>query len=150
MAACSPILYWHGPITRYARLWVAHASGMPGTFSPLPRVSEPDMHYGTCVTHVPWCMPGWLTSGCLWSRWRRKRSPHSRRMHIPQFYVFGKRPIGAILCLIQCRWGNPGDSLMHEKLNETEMSPFWWNFHRRLHCKFDNISVSVNKGMSTL
>ena len=23
-------------------------------FSPPPRVSDPDMHHGTCVTHVPW------------------------------------------------------------------------------------------------
>ena len=26
-------------------------------------VSEPDMHHGTCVTHVPWCMSGSLTHG---------------------------------------------------------------------------------------
>ena len=45
------------------KLRVAHAPGMPGTFSPLPRVNDPDMHHGTCVTHVPWCMPGSLTSG---------------------------------------------------------------------------------------
>ena len=25
--------------------------------------SDPDMHHGTCVTHVPWYMPGSLTSG---------------------------------------------------------------------------------------
>ena len=31
----------------------AHAPGMPGTFSPSPQVSDPDMHDGTCVTHVP-------------------------------------------------------------------------------------------------
>ena len=51
------------------------------------------MHHGTCVTHVPWCMPGSLTSGFLWSRWRLgrgKRSRHSRRMRNPQFYVSGK------------------------------------------------------------
>ena len=46
----------------------AHAPGMPGTFSPPPQVSDPDMHHGTCVTHVPWCMSGSLTSGFLWSR----------------------------------------------------------------------------------
>ena len=46
----------------------AHAPGMPGTFSPPPQVSDTDMHHGTCVTHVPWCMPGSLTSGFLWSR----------------------------------------------------------------------------------
>ena len=71
----------------------AHAPGMPGTFSPSPQVSYPDMHHGTCVTHVPWCMPGSLTSGFLWNRWRGKRSRHSRRMRNLQFYVSGKRPM---------------------------------------------------------
>ena len=41
---------------------------MPGTFSPPPRVSDPDMHHGTCVTHVPGCMPGSLTTSFIWSR----------------------------------------------------------------------------------
>ena len=26
-----------------------------------PLVSDPGMHHGTCVTHVPWCMSGLLT-----------------------------------------------------------------------------------------
>ena len=43
----------HGPLTRYVKLRVAHAPGMQGTFSPPPRVGDPDMHHGTCVTHVP-------------------------------------------------------------------------------------------------
>ena len=68
---------------------------MPGTFFSPPRVSDPDMQHGTCVTHVTWCMPGYLTSGVIWSRWRGKRSRHSRRMRNPQFYVSGKRPIAA-------------------------------------------------------
>ena len=41
---------------------------MPGTFFPPPRFSDPGMHHGTCITHVPWCMPGLLTRGFLWSR----------------------------------------------------------------------------------
>ena len=53
----------------------AHAPGMPGTFSPSPQVSDPDMHHGTCVTHVPWCMPESLTSGFLWNRRRGKTFP---------------------------------------------------------------------------
>ena len=53
----------HGPLTRYVKLWVTHAPGMPGTFSPPPLVSDPAMHHGTCVTHVPWCMSGSLTRG---------------------------------------------------------------------------------------
>ena len=48
----------------------AHAPGMPGTFSPSLQACDPDMHHGTCVTHVPWCMPGSLTSGFLWNRRR--------------------------------------------------------------------------------
>ena len=67
---------------------------MPGTFSPSARVSDPDMHHGTCVTHVPWCMPGSLTSGFPLSRWQRKLSRHYRRMRSPQFYVSCKRSMG--------------------------------------------------------
>ena len=54
----------NGPLTRYVKLWVAHAPGMPGTFSPPPTSKETSgMHHGTCVTHVPWCMSGSLTNG---------------------------------------------------------------------------------------
>ena len=83
----------HGTLARYVKLRVVHAPGMPGTFSPPPRVSDPDKHHGTCVTHVLWCMRGWLTSGFLWSRWRGKRSRHSRCMHNSQVYLSGKMSI---------------------------------------------------------
>ena len=43
----------NGLLARYVKLRVAHAPGMPGTFSPPPRVSDSDRHHGTCVTHVP-------------------------------------------------------------------------------------------------
>ena len=66
----------NGPLTRYAKLRVAHAPGMSGTFSPPSRVSDPNMHYGPCVTPVPWRMLESLTSSFVWSRWRRKRSRH--------------------------------------------------------------------------
>ena len=51
-----------------------YAPGVLGTFSPPPPVSDPNMHHGTCVTHVPWCMPGSLTIGFLWSRWQENVS----------------------------------------------------------------------------
>ena len=41
------VLYF-GPRVRYVKLWVAHAPGTLGTFSPPPRVSDPDIHHGTC------------------------------------------------------------------------------------------------------
>ena len=81
----------HGPFARYAKLQVVHAPGMPGTFCPPLGVSDPDMHHGTCVTHMPWCMTGSPTSCFRSSRWRGKRS---RRMRNLQFCVSGKRFIG--------------------------------------------------------
>ena len=63
---CFVIIWYSTMSLRYVKLRVVHAPGMPGTFSPRSRVSDPDMHYGTCVTHVPRCMPGSLTS-----RWRK-------------------------------------------------------------------------------
>ena len=66
---------------------------MPETFSPPPRVSDLDMHHGLCVIHVSWCMPGSLTSGFFWSRWRGKSSWHSRCMRNTQFYVSCRRPM---------------------------------------------------------
>ena len=67
--------FCHGALTRYEKLWVAHAAGMPWTFSPPPRISDPDMHQGTCVTQMPWCTPGLLTSSFFWRRWRWKTFP---------------------------------------------------------------------------
>ena len=76
----------HEPLARYVKIRVAH---VPGT----PRVMDPDMHHGTCVTHVPLCMSGSIASGFLWSRCREKHSRHSRRMRNPQFSLSGKRPM---------------------------------------------------------
>ena len=57
---------FNGPLTRCVNLRVANAPGMPGTFSPPltskeTLVSDPGMHHGTCVTHVPWYMSGSLS-----------------------------------------------------------------------------------------
>ena len=88
MRSCSSLRYasiyiCHGPLAKYEKFRVAHVPGMPGMFSPPPRVSDPDMNQGTCVTHVPWCISGSLTCGFLWSRWRGKRSRYSRRLPKP-------------------------------------------------------------------
>ena len=71
VTACSILPAWASCQIR--KIAGAHAPGMPETFSPSPQVSDPDMHHGTCVTHVPWCMPGSLTSGFLWN-WRRRKT----------------------------------------------------------------------------
>ena len=87
------VSFCNAPLARYVKLRAANAPGVPGTFSPPPLIIAPDLHRGTCVTHVPWCMSGSIISGFLWSWWRGKRSRHSRRMRNPQFYTSGKRPI---------------------------------------------------------
>ena len=60
----------------YGLVWASHqirkiavcaCAGNAGNVSPhrrfrrKPLVSDPGMHHGTCVTHVPWCMSGSLT-----------------------------------------------------------------------------------------
>ena len=37
-------------------------------------LSDPDMHHGTCMTHMPWCMPGSLNNHYLGSLRRGKAS----------------------------------------------------------------------------
>ena len=34
-----------------------------------PLVSDPGMHHGTCVTHVPWCMSGSLANDVIMVMW---------------------------------------------------------------------------------
>ena len=64
-------------------------------------VSDPGMHHGTCVTHVPWCMSGSLNCGS-----DGKRSQDSRRMRNSQFYVSGKRPMPHISQSLTSKYAN--------------------------------------------
>ena len=97
----SQVLPW--ALARHVTFRFGHASPMPGTFSLPPRVSDPDMHQGTCVKHMPCCMPGSLTNGFFLSRWRGKHSRHSQRMHNLQFYVSGPRFTNVFSIAIQIR-----------------------------------------------
>ena len=90
---CGYFDFVHWASCRICKIAGAPAPGMPGTFSPSLRVSDPDMHHGTCVTHVPWCMPRSLTSGFLRSRRWGKTFPACPAHAHTQFYVSGKRPI---------------------------------------------------------
>ena len=64
---CGTTNVFHGPLTRYVKLRVAHAPGMPGTFSPPPTTKETANYLSRDasrhVTHVPWYMSGSLTRG---------------------------------------------------------------------------------------
>ena len=140
----SGLFHQHGPLARHVKLLVAQAPGMPGTFSPQPGVSDPDMHHGTCTTHVPWCIPGSLTSRFLWSRWRGKRSRHSRRMHNPQFYVSGKRAIGTIprasevtLQVVSRTWSRPVNADRYGTLSKfcIWLAIDYFGYSKMFHCE---------------
>ena len=73
----------NGPLIKYVKLRLAHAPGMPETFSPSLTSKETASWPSRAVMHV----------GIANSQWRGKRSRHSRSMRNPQFYVSGKRPI---------------------------------------------------------
>ena len=88
------IYHWYVPLTRYAKLRAAHTPGMPGTFFPIPQVSDPNMDHGTCVTHVPWCIQGSLTSGFLWSRWRGNVPGHPSTCATRNFAYLVRGPWG--------------------------------------------------------
>ena len=56
------------PLTRYVKCGLRMPRGYRDRFpghrpQRTPLVSDPGMHHGTCVTHVPWCMSGSLTCG---------------------------------------------------------------------------------------
>ena len=54
----------HGPLTRYVKLCQECRERLPRhRLQRKPVVSNPGMHHGTCVTHVPWCMSESLTRG---------------------------------------------------------------------------------------
>ena len=67
-----------GNVEKFLMAWASYqihkiagcaCAGNAGNVSPRrrfkrkPLVSDPGMHHGTCVTHVPWCMSGSLTCG---------------------------------------------------------------------------------------
>ena len=119
-ASCDP---WNEIIYLWAscqirKLLVAHAPGMPETFSPPQRVSEPDMHHGTCMARVPWSMSGSLISGFLWSRWRRKRSRHSRCITDMDYRWSGEKPL-----LETCKFivsGTPRNTFQNNSINDKQ------------------------------
>ena len=92
-----------------------------------PPVSDPGMHHGTCVTHVPWCMSGTRGDG-------EKCFQQFRRMRNPQFYTSGKRPMGhrhsGYICYATnndsrlTHWDRPFYSYLINGVNKKEFKAF--------------------------
>ena len=82
-----------GPLTRYVKLRVVHAPGMPGTFSPPPTSKETASKRSRHASRHVRVARAVMHVGIANPRWRGKCSRYSWRMHNPQFCVSGKRPI---------------------------------------------------------
>ena len=82
------------PIRKIECCAIARNAG--AVFFPPPWVNDPDMHHGTYVMHVPWCMPGSLTHGFLWNRWRENVPGIPGAWPTCDFTLSGKRPIVVI------------------------------------------------------
>ena len=82
------------PFTRYSKMLVAHAPGMPGAFSPPPTSKESASYRSRRASRHVRHARAVMHSGIAYPRCQGKRSRHSRRMRSRQFYVSGKRPIG--------------------------------------------------------
>ena len=64
----------HGPLTRYGKMRVAPAPGMPGTFSPPPSyrkplVSDPGMHHGTEISKNNIWLMAWICTYIYMKPW---------------------------------------------------------------------------------
>ena len=113
----------------------------------------------TCITHVPWCMPGSLTSGFRWSRWRGKCSRHSRPMRNLQFYVPGKRPMVYLTVSILQICAADKFAFYSERpfianacnlLNGFMLCFLRWNAHHFADGIFKRIFVNTNVWISTI
>ena len=97
-------------------------AGNARNVSPASLVSDAEMHHGTYMTYVPWCMPGSLTSGFILSRWRGKRFRHPRRMRNPQFCISGKRPMNIIHEVAVHRKSNEKQTYFKEKSHWSQVT----------------------------
>ena len=106
-----------------------------------PLVSDPGMHHGTCVTHVPWCMSGTLTCGggenvpgipgaCapvilrIWQEAHEVKCPILTTMVLE----FSGDLIG---CATRSKWGPFGDRYFARKKEDS-----WINIHEWFGCNF--------------
>ena len=82
----------NGPLTRYVKLQVAHAPGMPGTFPPPPISKETNSQRSRHASRHVRDARAVMHVGIAHLRWRGKRSRHSRRMRTRNFTYLARGP----------------------------------------------------------
>ena len=76
--------------------------------------------------HVPWYIPGSLTSGFLWRRRQGHVPGNSRRMYKPQCYVSCKRPMVWPGISIQHTVSNHSPKVLSSKATQWLLFPIWY------------------------
>ena len=96
-----------------------------------PLFSDPSMHHGTCVMHLPLCMSGSPTRGD-----RQKSSRYSQRMRKSQFLVSGKKLMifnkHSLISLPVTTNRNPAPPSIH-LLDNNCWCLFQWNQRGKIH-----------------
>ena len=140
----------YGPLTRYINYGLLTRRDCRERFpyhrlQRKPLVSEPGMHHGTCVTHVPWCMSESLTRGggetflvfpahaqaAVLRIWQDAHNPHaSLAAAIPANEQEGT------WILVQWLLGNMAHSLrfIYTKIVMTFQGVFLWKHMLRGNC----------------
>ena len=119
-------------MARNVKLRVAHA---PGMCSPPPRVIDPDMHHGTCVTHVPWCTPGSVTRGFPLKSVVGKTFPAFPALAQPANHVSSKRPMEVWFChrIIDHWYANHCDEKPFNSTRHIDAYIIQWTWSLVLH-----------------
>ena len=96
---------WHGPLTRYVKLQVAHAPGMSGTFSPAADFKRNrQLAIPTCITARAWRTCRDACRDRLPAVTGKTFPAFPAHAH-PQFCVSGKRPMAQMIkCIALKHW----------------------------------------------
>ena len=147
MSVCFHFRMLHGPLTRYVRFQVAHASGMAGTFSP-----SADFE-GNRLLAIPACITARASRTCRNVCRDRlpavagKTFPAFPAHAHPQFYVSGKRPITSIVGIFCVPVSYPHQSQTSHGIvwssltGLTDIICFAGNLFASLPCDFSHPSI---------
>ena len=117
----SRLFQWRGPLTKYVKLRVAHAPGVPGRFSPATEVKgKSELAIPACITARAWRMYRDAYRDCLPAVAGKTFPAFPAHAH-PQFYVFGRRPI--VTTILTKHWNHHGANKGGDVYNNPEM-PF--------------------------
>ena len=138
----------HGPLTRCVKLRVAHAPGMPGTFS-LPSTSketaiERSWHASRHVCHA--CAV--MHVGIANPRWRGKRYRYSQRMRNRNFTYLVRGPWACMPSCFRSFPGSRGRTCAVHVRDETHHRIPWSLWLPSKHALVTDSALAIRNGQS--